>query len=325
MNSHSDHLDLAPPPEPGAGRAMVLSVLAHLLLALALAWGVRWTTSTPQVSFNAEMWSSTVQEVAAAASEPPPPPPPPAPETPPPAPPRPAPPRPPAPPVKPAEPTKADIAMEREKKRKLEEERKKAEALKQKEKQKEKEKAEKDKAEKQKTEKQKAEKLKAEKDKLAKEKERKEEEARKLKEEEEAREKAKEEERKEAAAKEKMRQEQLKRIQGLAGATGSPEARGTAQRSAAPSSSYAGKIVEAIKNNTTFTDANAGRPSVVVLVKTQSNGQITSYRVVKASGNKTWDDAVLRAVEKMGSVPRDVDGRVPGVLLREGLEITVSP
>lgn len=356
MSPHSDHLDLAPPPEPGGGRAVVLSVLAHLLLALALTWGVRWTTSTPQVSFNAEMWSSTVQEVAPAASEapppPPPPPPPPAPEAPPPAPPRPAPPRPPAPPVKPTEPTKADIAMEREKKRKLEDERKKVEALKEKEKA-EKEKAEKlkndkQKADKQKAEKEKAEKEKAQKDKLAKEKERKEEEERKLKEEEarklkeeearkqkeeearklkeeEEREKAREEQRREAAAREKLRQEQLKRIQGLAGATGSPDARGTAQRSAAPSSSYAGKIVEAIKNNTTFTDANAGRPSVVVLVRTQSNGQVTSYRVVKPSGNKTWDDAVLRAVEKMGSVPRDVDGRVPEVLLREGLEITVSP
>ncbi len=61
-----EHLSLAPPREPGAGRAMGLSLLAHLLLAGALAWGVRWTQSNPQVAFSAEMWSPTVQEAAPA-------------------------------------------------------------------------------------------------------------------------------------------------------------------------------------------------------------------------------------------------------------------
>jgi colicin import membrane protein len=293
----ADHLSLAPPREPGAGRAMGLSLVAHLLLALALAWGVRWTQSDPQVAFNAELWSPTVQQAAPAAAEPPPPPPP-EPQA------RPAPPPPPAA-REPAQ-TQADIAIE--KKRKLEEERKKAETLKAK-------------AEKERTEK-------AEKEKIAKEKARKEEEARKLKEQKEREQaKVREQARKEAAAEaaqEKIRQEQLQRIQGMAGATGSPDARGTALRSAAPSSSYAGKIIEQIKNNTTFTDPSAGRPSVVVLVKTSSSGQILSRRVITPSGNKAWDEAVLRAVDKMGSVPRDVDGRIPEVLLQDGLEIKVT-
>ena len=301
MRTAADHLSLAPPREPGGGRAMGLSLGAHLLLALALAWGVRWTQSDPQVAFNAELWSPSVQQAAPAAAEPPPPPPPPPePQA------RPAPPPPPA--AREPEQTQADIALE--KKRKLEEERKKTEALKAK-----------------------AEKEKAEKDKLAKEKARKEEarkeeEARKLKEQKERElAKAKEQARKQAeaqAAQEKIRQEQLQRIQGLAGATGSPDAKGTALRSAAPSSSYAGKIIEQIKNNTTFTDPSAGRPSVVVLVKTSASGQILSRRVVTPSGNKAWDEAVLRAVDKMGSVPRDTDGRIPEVLLQEGLEIKVT-
>lgn len=293
-----DHLSLAPPSEPGAGRAVGVSLGAHLLLALALAWGVSWTQSDPQVAFNAELWSPTAQQAAPAAAEPPPPPPPPEPQA------RPTPPPPPA--AREPEQTQADIAIE--KKRKLEEERKKTEALKAK-------------AEKERTEK-------AEKEKLAKEKARKEEEARKLKEQKEREQaKAKEQARKEAsaqAAQEKIRQDQLQRIQGLAGATGSPDARGTALRSAAPSSSYAGKIIEQIRNNTTFTDASAGRPSVVVLVKTSPSGQILSRRVVTSSGNKAWDEAVLRAVDKMGSVPRDVDGRIPEVLLQDGLEIKVT-
>ena len=110
----------------------------------------------------------------------------------------------------------------------------------------------------------------------------------------------------------------------MAGASGAPDAKGTALRASAPSASYAGKIIEQIKNNTTFTDASAGRPSVVVLVKTSSSGLILSRRVVTSSGNKAWDEAVLRAVDKMGSVPRDTDGRIPEVLLQEGLEIKVT-
>lgn len=292
-------LDLTPPREPGASRALALSLVAHLLLALALAWGVRWTQSDPQASFSAELWAPQVQEAAPAAVEPPPPPaPPPAPEV------KPPPPRPAA---REPEQTKADIAIEKKRK---EEERKRAEALKAK------------------AEKERAEKEKAEKDKVAQDKARKEEQARKLKEKEREQAKAKEQALKEAAAaeaaREKLRQEQLQRIQGMAGATGGPEARGSAQRAAAPSSSYAGKIIEQIRSNTAFTDPSAGRPSVVVLVKTGPGGQIISRRVVTSSGNKAWDEAVLRAVDKMGSVPRDVDGRIPEVLLQDGLEIKVT-
>ncbi len=292
-----EHLSLAPPPEPGQGRAMGLSLLAHAALALALAWGVRWNASNPQVAFTAEIWSPTAQEAAPAAVEPPPPPPP-APET------RPAPPPPPA--AREPESTKADIALE--KKRKQDEERQKAQA------------------QKAKAEKEKAEKEKAEKDKLAKDKARKEEEARKQKEQKE-REKTKEQARKEAAAQaaqDKLRQEQLQRIQGLAGATGGPEARGSAQRSAAPSSSYAGKIIRLVKDNVSYAGSASGNPTVVVLVKAAPSGSILSRKVVTPSGNKDYDEAVLRAVDKMGSVPKDVDGRIPEVLLQEGLEIKVT-
>ncbi|MCE2879433.1 MAG: TonB C-terminal domain-containing protein [Comamonadaceae bacterium] len=42
------------------------------------------------------------------------------------------------------------------------------------------------------------------------------------------------------------------------------------------------------------------------------------------SGKPAFDEAVLRGIQKMGTVPRDIDGRVPEVLLREGLEIKVT-
>ena len=41
------------------------------------------------------------------------------------------------------------------------------------------------------------------------------------------------------------------------------------------------------------------------------DGTIVSAKVTKSSGNKAWDDAVLRALDKTATIPRDVDGTVP--------------
>ncbi len=120
------------------------------------------------------------------------------------------------------------------------------------------------------------------------------------------------------------RQIQMQRIQGMAGATGSPDAKGTDLRASAPSASYAGKIIELIKENTVFNDSSAGRPWVVVLVRPIQSGLIVCRYVVDGSGNKFWEEAVLRAVDKMANLPRDTDGRIPEVLLQDGLEIKVT-
>ena len=41
------------------------------------------------------------------------------------------------------------------------------------------------------------------------------------------------------------------------------------------------------------------------------SGSIIARRIVRSSGNKEWDEAVLRAIDRTSSLPRDVDGRVP--------------
>ena len=76
MPSAADRLDLAPHREPGALRSLVLAVLVHLLLIAALTWGVNWKHSNPDISFEAELWSSVPQEAAPKLVEAPPPPPP---------------------------------------------------------------------------------------------------------------------------------------------------------------------------------------------------------------------------------------------------------
>ena len=127
-----------------------------------------------------------------------------------------------------------------------------------------------------------------------------------------------EEDAKKAAADEKraaaLRNENLKRMQGMAGATGDENAKGTALKSSGPSASYAGRIRARIKPNITFTDDVAGNPKAEVEVKTSPDGTILSRKLLSSSGNKAWDEAVLKAIDKTAVLPRDEDGRVPPVL-----------
>ena len=110
---------------------------------------------------------------------------------------------------------------------------------------------------------------------------------------------------------EKSRQEYLKRIAGQAGATGGPTATGTAARDAGPSASYAGRIAAKVKPNIVLTETVTGNPRAEVEVRAAPDGTIIGRRLVKSSGNKDWDDAVLRALDRTEILPRDTDGRVP--------------
>lgn len=306
MHAHDDRDELAPPTPPARLRAIALAVLAHVVLIVALTWGVHWKTSTDQPAVQAELWAAVPQQAAPRADPPPEPTPPEPPVVAPP-------PPPPPPPVRQAEPDtrEADLAIEREKKRlekerkereqlqerqRLEKERKeqgrKAQDLKDKEKQREKERLDKERQEKDKR--------------LAEEKKQKEIEAKRKQ---EAIEKAN------AQAAEARRQENLRRMQGLAGATGAENATGTALRDAGPSGSYGGKVAAKVKPHIVYPDAVAGNPRAEVEVRAAPDGTITSTRLVQSSGNKAWDDAVLRALQKTETLPRDVDGRVPSALV----------
>jgi colicin import membrane protein len=52
-----------------------------------------------------------------------------------------------------------------------------------------------------------------------------------------------------------------------------------------------------------------------VEVRTAPDGTIISRKLLKSSGVKNWDDAVLKAIDKTEVLPRDVDGRVPSALV----------
>jgi colicin import membrane protein len=217
--------------------------------------------------------------------------------------------------VKPPPPTAqrdADIALA--KKRKLEEEKKLEEAkeadrrrleeLKKAELKKAEEKKAKQKAEEEKR------KLEAKREEERKEKEKKDKEAKKLQEQKDAKQAAEDAKKLEA-----IRKDNMKRIAGLAGATGAENATGTAMRASGPSDSYGGRIRARIKPNIVFTEEVTNNNPAEVEVKCAPDGTIVGFKLVKSSGNKAWDDAVLKAIQKTEILPRDTDGRVHSPLL----------
>ena len=346
MHVQDDRDQFAPPRPPARLRAVALALLAHVLLIVALTWGVHWKSSSDQPAVQAELWSAVPQQAAPRATLPPTPPVPVVPPTPPvpapppvPQPPAPLPSPTPPPPPRQAEPDtrEADIAIEREKKR-IEKEKKaqqqrereqrekesKEEERRERLEQEKKERLQKDKQDKavqQKAAEQKAEREKAEREKAEAEKER-QEKAEKQKQQAEdkkrqaaqaAQDKAKQEALEKASAKasEARRQENLRRLQGLAGASGGETATGNAKHDSGPSGSYGGKVSSVVRPNIVFTEVISGNPAAEVEVRTSPDGTIISRKLLKSSGNKAWDEAVIRALDKTMRLPRDVDGRVP--------------
>jgi colicin import membrane protein len=316
MSAQAKHLEFAPPPPPGTGRSLTLALFVHGLLLVALTAGIQWNQDTP-LSAEAEWWSAV--PVAAAPKlvevEPPPAPTPVPREVV-----KPSPPPVPKEVVKPPPPApdrEADIALAK-KRQQREDEKKQQEAQEAERRQEELKKAELKKAEQKKADEKKA-KLKAEEEKRQldakreedrRDKERKDKELKKLQTQKDAKQAAEEAKKLEA-----IRNDNMKRMAGLAGATGGDNATGTAQRSAGPSDSYGGRIRARIKPNIVFTEEVVGNTPAEVEVRCAPDGTIVGRKLVKSSGNLAWDTAVLKAIDKTEVLPRDVDGRVHSPLL----------
>lgn len=119
----------------------------------------------------------------------------------------------------------------------------------------------------------------------------------------------------EAKKQEAQRQANIARAAGLANATGVATATGTAQQSSGPSASYGGRIQARVRPNIVYPDDIATNPAAEVEVRLAPEGTIVARMLIKSSGVKSWDDAVLKAIDKTEVMPRDVDGRVPPVIV----------
>jgi colicin import membrane protein len=278
---------LLPQSEDGIGLGAVMALFAHVLLVIALAFGVQWHTAEPE-GVTAELWAQ-VPQIAAPKGE------------------TPQPPTPPQPPVEQPKPEPTPKAVEPPKPTQAERDAEiaieKAKAREQKEK------AREEAERQQKLKQQQAEREKAEQDKRD-----------KAKADAEAAQRKKDEDKKLAAMREKLRQEQLQRIMGQAGGTGEPTSTGKAARDAGPSASYGGRLKARIKPNIVTPGNVEGNIKAIAIVYLAPDGRVVSARITKSSGNPLWDDAVIDAILKTEVFPRDVDGRVPSPI-----ELTFTP
>lgn len=282
MTAITARIEFAPPPTQGLLRAFGLAIVAHGLLLMVLTLGVQWKRDPVPITVEAELWSALPVQAA-----------PPAPPEPTPVPPEPVPvPKPIVAPLAPPPPgPDPSIAIAQEKARLL--------------KQKQLEKLEQEKRQKDAKEARERELR----DKLARDEKRQLEQHRVQTAKSEA----------DAKKLAEMRKQQIERMNRLAGQTvgsGAPESTGTAKQSSGPSATYAGRIAARIKPNITYTDLIVGNPAADVEVRTSPDGTIISRKLVKSSGVKSWDDAVLNAVDKTEKIPPDTDGRViPSLIL----------
>jgi len=281
----------APQQPPGMRSGLALAILAHVLLILALAWSVNWKASEPE-GVVAELWSALPQTAAPrpTQSEPKPAPPVVKPE--------------PAPPVVKPEPAPprvdAQIAVERAaRERARREEAEREEAARQAELRKRDE-VKRDEVKRDEAKRAEAKRLEAERQRAAEQAEQK-----------KVAEQAKKDEARQAA----IREANLRRMMKEAGTSDDPAATGNAARTSGPSATYAGRIKARVKPNIVLTSTVAGNPAATVEVRVAPDGTIVSRKLLTSSGSPTWDETVLRAIDKTEVLPKDVDGRVPPTMV----------
>lgn len=328
MNAPRTGDDLRPQRPGGMGAGALLALLIHVGLVVAIALGVSWRVHEP-TGVSAELWASVPKTAAPPAQDPPAPPTPaPEPKPAPPPEPKPAPPPEPKPAAEPepkAQQREAEIAVEKARQEREQREQKAREQKAREEREREqKEREQKAREQQEREQKAREQKAREEREREQKERERAEREKREQREAAEKQQRAEEAKRKlaeERAAKQreealaKQREENLKRILGQAGGSGAPSSKGSDEQTAGPSASYTGRIIARIKPNIVFTEDPPGNPVAVVEVRAAPDGTILGRRLLKASGHKGWDEAVLRAIDRTNGLPRDTDGRVPPTII----------
>lgn len=297
---------LLPPPAPRA-LSWAAAVFIHVLVIAAVIWQSAAPQRVQPPALVAELWAPMPSVVTAAPSSAVRPQPQSAPQ------PTPEPSPPPAPTTPTVTQRDADIALTQRKQQQLEkEQREKAAQLAQ---------AEREKAAREKAERERAQKLQLAQ--LEKEKQAKAE-----------REKALQRERQkaQAAAQEQAlaaeREATLRRLQGSAGsATAQSSASATRAptvgaptagiaASAGPSAGYAVQVTARVRPNIVYPHSfNRANPRAEVRVRATPDGRITSVQLTRSSGDAAWDEAVVRALHKTATLPRDIHGSVPTDLL----------
>ena len=116
------------------------------------------------------------------------------------------------------------------------------------------------------------------------------------------------------AAAEKVRADQLARLRAAAGAeggSGGTSGSGVGGGGNAPPD-WTDKVVKKVKPLIVFNpESISGNPAAVVKVNLAPDGAILSTDLVSSSGNAGWDRAVLLALTRAESLPKDDNGKIP--------------
>ena len=116
------------------------------------------------------------------------------------------------------------------------------------------------------------------------------------------------------AAAEKVRADQLARLRAAAGAeggSGGTVGSGVGGGGNAPPG-WTDKVIKKVKPLIVFNpESVSGNPAAVILVKLAPDGAILSTSIQSSSGNAGWDRAVLLALSRAESLPKDDNGKIP--------------
>jgi colicin import membrane protein len=116
------------------------------------------------------------------------------------------------------------------------------------------------------------------------------------------------------AAAEKVRADQLARLRAAAGAeggSGGTSGSGVGGGGNAPPG-WTDKVIKKVKPLIVFNpESIAGNPAAVVKVNLAPDGAILSTDLLSSSGNAGWDRAVLLALTRAETLPKDDNGKIP--------------
>ena len=116
------------------------------------------------------------------------------------------------------------------------------------------------------------------------------------------------------AAAEKARADQLARLRAAAGAeggSGGTTGSGVGGGGNAPPG-WTDKVVKKVKPLIVFNpESISGNPAAVIQVSLAPDGAILSTQLLTSSGNAGWDRAVLLALTRAESLPKDDNGKIP--------------
>lgn len=111
----------------------------------------------------------------------------------------------------------------------------------------------------------------------------------------------------------KTKEEEIRKEE-QANRTKTEKASSTANESV-PSAAYIGRLRARVRPNITFAESQLqavqGNPEAVVETTCTAKGEILSKKLTRSSGNPAWDEAVMNAIDKTGTLPRDEKGNMP--------------